>query len=260
VVATPARPSLYRNATRRSDPPHLVVAGRGSVAVARTRLRGEVAYAQFLKSRLRVNRHSLPVQNATKSIRQARDHLGMYWLHWTIAECENAPLYHERIDRLRHLSAKALDGRPLTDFPLGQLADRFEEIRTQPRSERRGVREDVKDGPCWDEHVARYLTGVSKTALRFHGATALAPAVHRLVGASGYRLPLEAAMLAACSHPAPTGRVASALAAFRTGVLWGAGATAQRQLERRYRPASGFYLAAVDGDASSNFTALLGAS
>ena len=73
----------------------------------------------------------------------------------------------------------------------------------------------------------------------FHGVEELAQLVHALVGQSGYVLPYVPAEALADYrlHPAPTGYVASSLAAKRMGMLSsGAGATAMREMERRHRP------------------------
>jgi hypothetical protein len=91
-------------------------------------------------------------------------------------------------------------------------------------------------------HVEEYQSYCLMTAWRCLHATGVAQElvaerVHELVcvRARGSESYLVNVTRMDADRPWPTGPTASSLAAFMTGASWGSGATAQRQLSRRYR-------------------------
>ena len=158
---------------------------------------------------------------------------------WAANEAEHSPPFQSEIDRLRALaagSARAGYSRttgPLTarDWPtLEQILANASRLAEQ---ERRYAWRN-KDSPAFEglRHVHAYLRGCGKVGQRFLGHPNTGPFVHDLVCGSGYQVNVPTAI----SRPAPTGPVASTLAARITGASWGVGATAQRQAWRRARP------------------------
>ena len=156
------------------------------------------------------------------------------WDRWTVEECERSPSYRQAIDDLRRRAPATLEDRPLADFTLLEREARITAATTIDPVDRPGAwkgRDPAGRYPL--ARVERYLRRLRRLARRFHGDDRLAGDLHALVATGhGYRLSVGRRPL----HPAPTGPVASALAAYRTGVAWGAGATAMRQMERAYRP------------------------
>ena len=160
---------------------------------------------------------------------------------WAANEAEHSPPFQSEIDRLRALaagSARAGYSRttgPLTarDWPtLEQI--HADASRLAERERRYAWRN--RDFPAFEglRHVHAYLRGCGKVGRRFLGHPNTGPFVHDLVCGSGYHVSVPTEI----SLPAPTGPVASTLAAYITGASWGVGATAQRQAWRRARPAT----------------------
>jgi hypothetical protein len=139
-------------------------------------------------------------------------------------EAEGSMEHRRRIKRLRHLAAGADRGGYSNDTgPL--LPYTFEELKALAKAGKR-------------RHVGDYLVGCradARQCLLAQGRAVeeIAERVHELVSrGEGYRVDVSGIVP---SRDWPEGPPASSLTAAIGGASWGSGATAQRQLSRRYR-------------------------
>jgi hypothetical protein len=159
---------------------------------------------------------------------------------WAANETEHSPPFRGEIDRLRALAAGSTRAGysrttgPLTARNWPALEQIFANASRSAERERRYAWRN-RDLPAFEglRHVDAYLRGCRRVGQRFLGHPSGGPLVHDIVCGSGYQVSVPTAI----GRPAPTGPVASTLAAHITGASWGVGATAQRQAWRRARPA-----------------------
>jgi hypothetical protein len=151
------------------------------------------------------------------------------FVSWAAAEAERSNVFRVRIGELKEKAKGAHRGRysrttgPLTDYTWSELGELELEGRESGFDRPRGWKED-RNRLATDEgnrHIRDYRKGCRAVAGAFLGNKDLGERVHEHVrGKPLHVLP---------RGMAPTGGVASTLAAHLTGASWGSGATANRQ-------------------------------
>jgi hypothetical protein len=169
-------------------------------------------------------------------------------LDYLADEAERSAKFHGKIERLRVLgNAPHLTG-PLTSYEPEDLERLEREGARRPEDrarswgadERRVFGESTKGGRHGNRHVRDYVHGCRAVAREFFRWPDLWPRIHWLVCGTGYRVNVMDVPLAS-APAAPSGPVASTVAAHISGANWGHGATANRQNFYNHTPTSNDY-------------------
>jgi hypothetical protein len=160
------------------------------------------------------------------------------YLSWAAHVLASSPPFREAIAKLRAVArGETRGGYPLTTGPLTSYSfGTLEEMpiawngvwyEERPRAWSRNL-SPTDEGL---RHVRDYVRRCRTLARRYLVTETYGYLVHELVRADGYLLAVASIV---SPYAAPTGLVASQVAACFTGASWGAGATANQQSKYRY--------------------------